>query len=108
MALSLVLLSACATRPERIAASFVSHEKYSGQDCAQLQTDMSHAQAELQKFSSLQNTKADIDAASVLFVLVPASKISGDHAVEVAQWKGEVAALDTAMTQAACKKSKPV
>jgi hypothetical protein len=56
----------------------------------------------------MQDTKANIDAATVFFVLVPASKLSGDHAGDVAKWKGEVEAVDTAMTKAGCKKSTPV
>jgi hypothetical protein len=108
MAISIALLAACATRPESISASFVSHEKYSGRDCTQLNMDMSNARAEVQKFSSMQDTKANIDAATVFFVLVPASKLSGDHAGDVAKWKGEVEAVDTAMTKAGCKKSTPV
>ena len=34
------IVSGCATRPESISASYVSHEKYSGRDCGQLAFDM--------------------------------------------------------------------
>ncbi|MEK7345913.1 MAG: hypothetical protein AAB176_09485 [Pseudomonadota bacterium] len=104
---SVALLAACASRPESISASFVSHEKYAGRDCTQLGLDMSNARAELQKFSSMQDTKANIDAATVFFALVPASKLSGDHAGDVAKWKGEVEAVDTASTKAGCKNARP-
>lgn len=101
---SLLTLAACATRPESISASYVSHEKYAGRDCTQLNTDMSTARAELQKFSSMQDSKANIDAATVFVALIPASKLSGDHAGDVAKWKGEVEAVDTALIKAGCKK----
>jgi hypothetical protein len=101
---NMALLAACATRPESISASYVSHEKYAGRDCTQLGMDMANARAELQKFSSMQDTKANIDAATVFFALVPASKLAGDHAGDVAKWKGEVEAVDTATTKAGCKK----
>jgi len=106
LAASLLLLAGCATRPESISASFVSHEKYAGRDCAQLGLDLSNARLELQKFSSKQDTKANIDAATVFFALIPASKLSGDHAGDVAKWKGEVEAVETAAIKAGCNKPK--
>jgi len=98
------VISACATRPESISASFVSHEKYAGKDCTTLAIDMSTARSELAKFSSMQDAKATMDAATVFFVLVPVSKLSGDHAGDVAKWKGEVEAVETALVKAGCKK----
>jgi hypothetical protein len=101
--LTLTLLSACASRPESISASYVSHEKYTGNDCAKLTTLMGDARAELTKFSEMQNSKANVDAASVFFVLIPASKLTGDSAADVAKWKGEVEAIDTAQIKNKCK-----
>lgn len=98
------LVAGCATRPESISASFVSHEKYSGRDCTTLTLDLSNARSELAKFSSMQNTKANVDAATVFFVLIPASKLAGDHAGDVAKWKGEVEAVETAIVKANCRK----
>ena len=97
-------LTACATRPESISASYVSHEKYAGLTCEQLTTQMVDARANLQKFSDMQNSKANMDAATVFFVLIPASKLSGDSAGDVAKWKGEVEAIDTAQIRATCKR----
>lgn len=99
-------ISGCATRPESIPASFVSFEKYTANDCLQLATNMSDARAELQKFSSLQDSKANVDAATVFFVLVPASKLTGDHAGDVAKYKGEVEAIETAQIKKGCKTNK--
>jgi hypothetical protein len=98
------VIAGCATRPESISASFVSHEKYSGKDCTALALDLSNARDELQKYSKMQDTKANVDAATVFLVLIPASKLSGDHAGDVAKWKGEVEAVDTALIKAGCKK----
>jgi hypothetical protein len=98
------LIAGCATRPESISASYVSHEKYSGKDCTNLSLDMSNARSELAKYSSLQDSKANLDAATVFFVLIPASKLSGDHAGDVAKWKGEVEAVETALVKANCRK----
>ena len=103
--LALAALSACATRPESISASFVSHEKYMGKDCTQLSTVMGDARAKLAEVSAAQNTKANIDAATVFIALIPASKLTGDRAGEVAQWKGEVEAISTAQIKRNCKTS---
>lgn len=104
--LTLLILSGCATRPESISASFVSFEKYTANDCNQLSTNMADARAELQKFSSLQDTKANLDAATVFLALIPASKLTGDHAGDVAKFKGEVEAIETAQIKKGCKSTK--
>ena len=75
-----------------------------GQDCAQLATQMSEARSQLTKFSAMQDTKANVDAATVFFVLIPASKLAGDHAGDVAKYKGEVEAVETALVKTGCKK----
>ncbi len=97
------VLSNCASRPSSIAASYVSHEKYMDYSCVQLATKMSDAQGELQKYSDLQNSKANMDAASVFFVLIPASSLTGDHKADVAKFKGEIEAINTAQTKLKCK-----
>ena len=102
---AVIALSGCATRPESISASFVSHEKYMGNDCLQLSTDMNEARLQLLRFSTLQDSKANMDAATVFFVLVPVSKLSGDHAADVAKYKGEVEAIETAQIKRGCKRT---
>lgn len=96
------VLSGCATRPESIPASYVSHEKYMGKNCTELGLQMSNARAELAKYSSLQDSKATQDAVTVFLVLVPMSKLSGDHAGDVAKYKGEVEAVETALIKSNC------
>ena len=97
------MLTACATRPESISASYISYEKYMGQDCTHLAQLQADAREELRKVSAQQDSRANLDAASVFFVLIPASKLSGDHAGDVAKWKGEVEAIDTALVKTGCK-----
>ena len=100
---TLLLVSACASRPEAISASYVSHEKYMDNDCTQLATKMTDARAELAKVSAMQDSKANGDAVGVFLVLIPVSKLTGDHAGDVARWKGEVEAIDTAQIKMKCK-----
>jgi hypothetical protein len=107
MTLSIALaltFAGCATRPESISASFVSHEKYMGQTCPQLTDSMADARTKLADFSKLQDSKANVDAATVFLVLIPVSKLSGDHAGDVAKYKGEVEAIETAQIKTNCKK----
>jgi hypothetical protein len=103
-----VTVTACATRPESISASFVSHEKYVGQTCPELTDSMASARAKLAEYSKLQDTKANLDAGTVFLVLIPASKLSGDHAGDVAKYKGEVEAIETAQIKTGCKKNSAV
>lgn len=93
----------CANRPESIAASYISHEKYSSLNCAQLATRMSDTRSELDKFSKMQDSKANGDAFGVFLLGIPFSKLSGDHQGDVARLKGEVQAIDTAQIKANCK-----
>ena len=96
-------LSSCANRPSSISASYVSHEKYMDYSCTQLATKIGDARGELQKYSDMQNSKANLDAGTVFFVLIPASQLAGDHEGDVAKWKGEVEAINTAQVKLKCK-----
>ena len=100
---TIFFISSCASRPSSISASYVSHEKYMDYSCTQLATKMGDARGELQKYSDMQDSKANVDAATVFFVLIPASKLAGDHAGDVAKWKGEVEAVNTAQLKLKCK-----
>lgn len=96
-------VSGCANRPDSIPASYVSHEKYEHLDCTQLTTQLIDARAELDKVSKLQNSKATGDAWGVFLLAIPFSKLSGDHEGDVARWKGEVQAIETAQIKNKCK-----
>jgi hypothetical protein len=102
LALGAATLSACATSPERIAAAHVPEDKYVASDCAQLATTMANAKANLSTFSAKQETQVKADAASVFLVLIPASWFTGDHAADVAKYKGEVEAIQVAQGKKAC------
>lgn len=99
------LLSACATRPDRIPATAIPADTYMASDCAQLSASMADARSQLEKLWSMQNTKADLDTTSVLVAFVPASVFTGDHAKEVAQAKGQLIAIGTALASKGCSGS---
>ena len=75
-----------------------------GQTYPQLTDQMADACVKLADFSKQQDTKANLDSATVFLVLIPASKLSGDHAGDVAKYKGEVEAIETAQLKTNCKK----
>ena len=90
-----LILVGCASRPDRISASFISHEKFMQNTCSELAVLRADARTDLQTYSSKQNTKANWDFATVFFVLIPASQISGDHEANVAKFKGTIEAIET-------------
>lgn len=103
LSLAVAVISGCASRPESISASYVSHEKYIGNECTVLATNMADARAELGKYSDLQNEKANGDAVGVFLLGIPFSQLSGDHEADVAKWKGEIEAIETAQIKNNCK-----
>jgi hypothetical protein len=103
MAALVLLASGCANRPESISASYVSHEKYGSLSCTELSTALADARYRLSEFSGKQNTKANADAGTVFFALVPLSALTGDFEGDVAKWKGEVEAIETAQVIQKCK-----
>ena len=106
--LVLIFVSGCATRPESISASYVSHEKYVDGSCPILATQLSDTQEKLKKVSRLQDDKANGDAVGVFLLGIPFSQLSGDHAAEVAKLKGECEAIETAQIKNKCKAIQPV
>jgi hypothetical protein len=97
------VLVGCANRPESIRASFVSHERFSELNCSQLTTKLADTRSELDKFSKMQDSKANGDAFGVFLLGIPFSKLSGDHEGDVARLKGEVEAIETAQIKSKCK-----
>lgn len=97
-----ILITGCANRPNSIAASYTSHERYMESNCAQLDSTMLNARAELERYSSKQNTAANVDAGGVFFILIPPSAFAGDSEADVAEWKGKVQAIETAQIKKKC------
>lgn len=103
LSLATFMLISCAKRPESISSSYISHEKYTKDNCTKLNTKMIDAKAILSKYTEMQNSKANGDAWGVFLLAVPVSQLTGDHEAEVAKWKGEVEAIETAQIVNKCK-----
>lgn len=100
--LGTTLVMGCATRPSSIPAGYIPHQRYAGLDCNGLRLERAHTTRQLASFESQQNMKANIDALTVFFFLVPASAFSGDHTAHIARLKGEMDAIETAEAQLGC------
>ena len=97
-----LILAGCASRPESISASYVAHEKFMQNTCSELAILRADARTDLQTYSSKQNSKANWDFATVWFVLIPASQLTGDHEADVAKFKGVIEAIETAQSIKSC------
>ncbi len=96
-------LSGCANRPDSIHAEYISYERFAGLSCQELETRLADVRSRLEVASQQQNNAANADAVGVFLVLVPVSKLTGDHEAEVAQLKGDVEAIETAQIKGKCR-----
>src|SRR5271163_1239836 len=83
-------LSGYANRPDSIHAEYISYERFAGLSCQEVETRLADMRSRLEVASQEQNNAANVDAVGVFLVLVPVSKLTGDHEAEVAQLKGDV------------------
>lgn len=89
----------CATRPDAITPATVSATEYAGLSCQETNTLLAEKRTSLQEAERQQNRAATGDAIGVFLVLLPVGSLIGaDNEGIVAQYKGEVLALERAMT----------
>lgn len=103
VAVAFSLLSACSARPESIKPSYYSNQVYLSQDCKALSNDLIESQKELAANSEAQNNAADSDAVWVFLVGIPFNKLSGDHEEAVANNKGKIEAIKSALSINGCE-----
>lgn len=97
--LASVAITGCASRASSIAPTAVPSANYKGLDCDETKTLLAQKTAEKNALVKSQNDAADEDAVGVFFVLLPVGSISGgDKEGELAQAKGEVLALNGAVS----------
>jgi hypothetical protein len=95
-------LAGCASRPESISATHVPPERYAQFDCASLRTQLAQARGNMNHFSGKQTQSARHDEIGLLFFLPPLGKVIGNYSPEVAKYKGEVDAIEKAMSRVRC------
>ena len=96
----------CATRASSVAPIAVPSSNYAGLTCEETKTTFAQKTAAKNALVNSQNNAATGDAIFVFITLLPLSSIFGaDVEGELAQAKGEVMALQGAVT-INCKKKK--
>ena len=105
--LAATALSACATAPENIQASYVSPTAYSGLSCSQLNAEAARIDSRLRAVTDRQTTAANNDAAMTavaLLVFWPAAfAIQGDdNGPEIARLRGEAEAVQARAVAQGC------
>ena len=97
-----IMLGACAKSPSSIAPMSIASSEYDHLGCQAMTMELMEARSNLSDASSSQNMSQAADAAGVFLVLIPPSALIGDSEAEVAQYKGEVKALERAIDRKRC------
>ena len=93
----------CAQRSANIVPNNVSSFQYANTDCVRLQSELETKQSRLAQLSKKQDNMATADAVGMtvgLLLFWPALAVNvmtPDHKADIAQLKGEVSALTTAV-----------
>ena len=96
-------LIGCAANPESIAPAYVSYVTYQSWTCRQLAEEQSRLIAALSSASDAQRTARANDTMGVILLGLPVSSLSGSNqASNVARLKGELDAVQKAMTVKGC------
>lgn len=92
-------IAGCASRANSIAPVAVPSANYSGLSCEETKTQLAQRTAAQTALAKSQNNAATGDAIGVFLVLLPVGSIFGaDKEGELAQAKGEVMALQGAVS----------
>lgn len=93
--LGVLLISACAKKPDQIAAVDVGADAYSRYSCNQLASEKTKISQELENLSARQKSAASGDAWGVFLLGLPLSSMSGgDQEALIAVAKGKLQAID--------------
>lgn len=103
MAMLVVLLSACAARPHKIEAEYVSELNYDRRSCDELQDEQLRLVEALNHAARSQKTARRWDIVAVVAIGLPVSSLSGmNRASEIARLKGEWAAVLSVAERKSC------
>lgn len=99
-----VISTACAKRPDAIAAVDIPATAYTHLDCIALSQESLKLQQALSELAKQQTKAADGDAIGVFLIGVPLSSAGGaDKEALIATTKGKIAAVENAARQNSCK-----
>jgi hypothetical protein len=93
-------LSGCAQSPEEVRAAYTSPVAYGGLSCRQLGEEQARLNSALAGASAQQNQTRSNDVAGWLLLGLPVGSMSGGNvAPEIANDKGQLAAVQQAMVR---------
>lgn len=99
----LVVLNACAKRPDAIVPVNIPMASYSNMGCQKLARELVDEQESLAALYKAQNKAATSDAVGVFLVGIPAGSLTGgDKEGQIAVSKGKVQAIESSMRQRGC------
>lgn len=102
--LLVIAATACAQKPENIAAIEVSGDPYRGYSCSKLKSEHLKITQELEVASADQKKAANGDAWGVFLIGLPVSSMSGqDKEAAIAVAKGRIQLLERKMLNKRCK-----
>jgi hypothetical protein len=94
-----LVIAACTSRASSVAPTAIPSANYKGMSCEETKTALDQKTAKQIALSRSQNNAATADAIFVFLTLLPlASIFGGDKEGELAQAKGEVLALQGAVS----------
>ncbi|WP_156398350.1 hypothetical protein [Caulobacter sp. Root1455] len=101
------LVSACATAPDKISASYTSPLQYGGYDCDQIREEMVRVSAKVREVAGVQQRQAKNDkwamgVGLVLFWPALFFLVGSDKKEELSHLKGDYDALQQAAIQKKC------
>lgn len=98
-----LLLGACATAPENIAAASLSSNAFMGQSCSSLNMNLVATSQKLENLSATQRSAASGDALGVFLIGLPISSMSGgDKEADISIAKAELQQIQSAISVSGC------
>lgn len=107
-----LIVSACATHPNNVQATYVSPMTYSAYNCDQLREELMRVGSRVDQVTGQQRSRANNDAwafgvGMVLFWPALFFMANGDQKDELARLKGEYDAIQMNATQKQCSAPAP-
>lgn len=99
----LAVLTACATPPDRIAASAYPTDGYRNMECPALLAEQASKKSELLSLEAAQRATVNSDAVGVFLVGIPIGSLGGgDVETQVSVAKGQLEAINQTIWSSNC------
>lgn len=102
--MAIVAISACAKKPEEIAAADIGQGAYRGQSCSQLASSLTSQRHNLENLSAAQRDAAAGDTVGVILLGLPLSSMSGNNKeTAIAVTKGHIQQIEAERQRKNCR-----